>query len=257
MVRRLWRGSHVLQLYRAVEAGDPEGKEERAMTEAVLLRKLSSTPGCRHVVRCHGVVEELHGRYCDVKLVLELALCGSLGMILHSDEAGVVKTPRFWRAEDGSWAEERREHIEAREMGWLIGTAEGLRLPHSYRLTHCDVKASTGLLFDDGRVPKLADLGSCELERNRSLQFTVSCATEHIAMISRRYAPPERTSRSGPIALDNRPPVDVWSFGVLAFEILFAEKAWKEIKNDTDPAGLEKAKADMKVAHMLEHIPAK
>eukprot|EP00961_Rhodomonas_salina_P137971 1856188-Rhodomonas_salina.1 len=199
-----------------------EGKEERAMTEALLLHKMSRTPeGSQHVVHCYGVRIDEERRTRHVQLVLELAVHGSLDTILYN-----ASIPRFWRSDDSEWNLKRQGYIESRQVGWLSGVAAAICFLHDdLQLVHCDIKAGNVLLFDDGRIPKLADFGSCLLNSGQRWQGSVTVATQHGVGFTHRYQAPEREDDGA----DVLPAADIWSVALLTFEVLFATKAWGDI----------------------------
>eukprot|EP00961_Rhodomonas_salina_P128766 1734898-Rhodomonas_salina.1 len=234
-----------LKIYSARKGETKERSvEEKALTEAVLLHGITKYPdGAQHVVRCYGVNGATSGKFYEWQLVLELAPQGSLAPILYSRAE-----PRRWdptsewvRSRMGSrageqeraasrefeWKALRRPYIEFRQLEWLSGVAKALRFLHAHVVTHCDVKASNVLLFDDGRTPKLADFGCC-VQGKGVFQGTVAYATVQNAGYTERYLAPERQENK----METPRSADVWSFGLLAFEILFAEKAWKKIDDD-------------------------
>eukprot|EP00961_Rhodomonas_salina_P294092 3934271-Rhodomonas_salina.2 len=144
-----------IKLKRAAHA--QEGKEleaERGLVEAYLMRAATSvSEGRRHVVHCFGVVHKPRQTFPnpiddeepevivspEYWLVLELTLDGSLHDALHGPAA------------DAGW-------VQQREEGWLTGLAAALAFVHSVlHVTHCDVKPSNCLLFNDARYTCLRD----------------------------------------------------------------------------------------------------
>jgi hypothetical protein len=76
---------------------EKEGKEERALTEALLMQCISKTPtGGQHVVHCYGVNIVQEKRSKEVQLVLELAPYGALHSILHTRTAPCYDHGTLW-----------------------------------------------------------------------------------------------------------------------------------------------------------------
>ncbi|HET7250134.1 MAG TPA: alpha/beta fold hydrolase [Gemmatimonadales bacterium] len=98
---------------------------------------------------------------------------------------------------------------EARFFEVAIPVAEALAAAHAGKLVHRDVKPGNVLLTQDGRV-KLVDFGLAKLrEGNERLTETSA------VMGTVRYMSPEQASGA-----ELGPPSDVFSFGVLAYEML-------------------------------------
>lgn len=100
--------------------------------------------GRLHVVRCFGVVDKPGQTHVindeevivspECWLVLERAEDGSLHDALHGE-----------RSADAGWVLER-------EAAWLTGLAAALAFVHTeLHVTHCDVKPSNCLLFNNAR----------------------------------------------------------------------------------------------------------
>ncbi len=106
-----------------------------------------------------------------------------------------------------------KQHLGAREfVTLLLGVSDALGFMHKLRLLHRDV-AARNVLVDERRLPhgaKLSDLGSAHnlVDREYYRKTTV-------AELPVRWMPPEALI-SGIFTAQG----DVWSFGVLAFEVI-------------------------------------
>ena len=91
----------------------------------------------------------------------------------------------------------------------LVPIAEALGAAHEQGIVHRDVKPANVMVCDDGRI-KLADFG---LAKFRDLNWEVTRTGGVIGTVA--YMSPEQ-ARGGEVG----PPSDVFSFGVLAYELL-------------------------------------
>ena len=93
--------------------------------------------------------------------------------------------------------------------------AEGLADAHDHSIVHRDIKPANILLTNDGR-PKLTDFGLALLvEATRITMMRTPLGTV-------AYMSPEHVSGEDPI-----PQMDVWSLGVVMFEMLTGKRPFK------------------------------
>lgn len=103
---------------------------------------------------------------------------------------------------------------EFRRFGLPI--AEALGAAHDHGIVHRDVKPANVLVSDDGRV-KLADFG---LARSHELDRDVTRTAGVVGTVA--YMSPEQANGA-----EVRPTSDVFSFGVLAYELLTGQLPFK------------------------------
>jgi len=202
-----------------------EAGEERAYTEALLLGIISKLPvGPRHIVKFFGVYCTTVSRFQEIGLVLEVASEGSLDVILSGKSV-----PLFWKDGEGAWFAAREEYVKERGLGWMCGISNALRFLHEdLQIVHCDVKPGNVLLFEDGSTAKLTDFGSSYLTPDESWQFSRSVATKNGVGFTNRYKAPERIVDEKILS----PKADMWSLGLIAYEIVHGTIAWSGLRED-------------------------
>jgi serine/threonine-protein kinase len=111
----------------------------------------------------------------------------------------------------------RREPVPSNEkIGYLLQVARGLAHAHAHGVIHRDVKPANIRLLSDGTV-KIMDFGIAKLA-SAETQLT----QKGVTMGTASYLPPEQV-RGGD--LDHR--ADIFSFGVLAYEVLTYERPFQ------------------------------
>ncbi|MEM8932116.1 MAG: serine/threonine-protein kinase [Acidobacteriota bacterium] len=120
-------------------------------------------------------------------------------MLAGEDLRSIVKRREAWSLE--------------RRLDTLLQIAEGLAYAHGQGVVHRDVKPANIRILPDGRV-KIMDFGIAKLANDES-QLT----QKGVTMGTASYLPPEQV-RGGDV--DQR--ADLFSFGVLAYELLTFER---------------------------------
>ncbi|MEO1367509.1 MAG: serine/threonine-protein kinase, partial [Acidobacteriota bacterium] len=111
---------------------------------------------------------------------------------------------------------ERRAWSVAQRLDALLGIAEGLAYAHGEGVIHRDIKPANIRVDDDGRV-KILDFGIAKLANDES-----RLTQKGVTMGTASYLPPEQV-RGGDV--DTRS--DLFSFGVLAYELLTFERPFR------------------------------
>jgi len=228
------------------------GHQERALVEGFLLRLASDLPeGRQRVVRCHGVHKHKDELGRQNWVIMELAE-GSLQQALRSSES----TFWFQAGSEANLADEHEAWLQPRREQWLSDVAKALLFLHTVlRIIHCDVKSGNVLLFAEkgrsGWRAKLSDLASCYQEKREDATMLV--ATTSGMSCTRRFAAPELLANPPLVT----PKVDVWSFGMLMYEVLFRELPWTFPKylGDFEIAGEMHSKRHPQVPSPLRWTP--
>jgi len=155
---------------------------EHKMTE-YLHREVKTQSRLRHpnVLRLHYYFEDAEKVY----LLLEYASAGSLFSVLRK----------------------RRRLTEREAAPVFLDVAKGLQHLHQNGIVHRDLKPEN-ILMCDGMVAKLADFGWCaEIEKDGAPRHTFCGTMDYLSPEMVQNQPHDHT-------------VDVWSLGVLLFEML-------------------------------------
>ena len=123
----------------------------------------------------------------------------------------------FLNGEDLDKKIERRQQIEPFErVAYLVQAARGLEFAHSKGVVHRDIKPANIRVLEDGTA-KILDFGIAKLaQRHTGLTQT------GMTLGTAQYLAPEQIRGE---AID--PRTDIFSFGVLAFELLTYHKAFE------------------------------
>ncbi|MCG8462158.1 MAG: serine/threonine protein kinase, partial [Holophagales bacterium] len=103
-----------------------------------------------------------------------------------------------------------------RKLGVLVQVAEGMAYAHSQGVVHRDLKPANIRLLADGRV-KVMDFGIAKLATDES-----RLTKKGVTLGTASYLPPEQVRGSD---VDHR--ADLFSFGVLAYELLSFERPFR------------------------------
>ncbi|MEM6797483.1 MAG: serine/threonine-protein kinase [Acidobacteriota bacterium] len=123
-------------------------------------------------------------------------------MLTGKDLRAVIKARQAWSVD--------------RRLDALIQIAEGLAYAHGQGVIHRDIKPANIRVLDSGRV-KILDFGIAKLANDES-----RLTQKGVTMGTASYLPPEQV-RGGDI--DHRS--DLFSFGVLAYELLTFERPFR------------------------------
>lgn len=126
-----------------------------------------------------------------------------------------------------------------------LDISEGIHALHLSGIVHCDIKSENVLIFphgDNGFVAKVTDFDSC------IFMSQVEGGTQ-LRDATKVYSVPE-CSRI--ISLDDLPKVDIYSFGLLVWQVLLDGRNFVEILTDLveEPVSVE----DIKSRDMLKHL---
>jgi len=196
-------------LGRVYLAWDPELKRQVAIK--VIARDRWAVNEARAIARLdHRSIVKVYEVGHD-RLVMELLDGGSLQDAIEAMAAGESTHLDSLRA---------RQHC-------LVRIAEGLAYCHERGILHRDVKPGNVLFARDDEHPRLVDFGLAHLDEEESLDITQNLVG------SPAYLAPEQVD-SGETGTD--PRTDVFSFGVLIYELLTLECPFKR---DTRTATLD------------------
>ncbi|XP_023170271.2 dual specificity protein kinase zak2-like [Drosophila hydei] len=137
-------------------------------------------------------------------LVMDYAECGSLYNYLHGDE--------------------QKEYTMARALDWMIQCVQGIQHLHSMTpkpMLHRDLKTPNLLLTDNNRILKIADFGTATDLR--------TLMTSEIGTVA--YMAPEVL-----IGKNYTEKCDIYSFGIVLWEVMARRKPFHHLKNRSTPA---------------------
>jgi serine/threonine protein kinase len=161
------------------------------------LGALASLPQHPNVLRFFGVCSD-RGR--GVELVLQLAEGGSLTDVAAGFPGG-MPLPKLAR--------------------YAAGVARGLAHLHAHRLSHNDLKPDN-VLLDGAGAPLLADFGTVRLVGAVRAGSIGELGTW-------RYMAPENGIPGDPNR--GKPPADVFSFGLMLFELATGGRLWPDMSD--------------------------
>jgi predicted Ser/Thr protein kinase len=123
----------------------------------------------------------------------------------------------FLSGEDLDHKIRRRDAVPvATKVAWLVEIARGLAFAHEKGVVHRDIKPANIRVLDDGHV-KILDFGIAKLAQQQS-----NLTQAGVTLGTASYLAPEQIRGE---AVDAR--TDVFSFGVLAYELLTYEKPFR------------------------------
>ncbi|KAJ1627234.1 kinase-like domain-containing protein [Pavlovales sp. CCMP2436] len=168
------------------------------LSEAALVKTLVH----KNVIECYGCIEyrdKHEGTHCAV-ILLEYLQGGSLRARIS-----------------------RRDYDGAQALRWLIEIAEGMTYLHTVAdigIAHRDLKPDN-ILLDEHGVAKIADMGMARIaiRAPSGSPASVTCRTG-----TPRYMAPENWAGESYTY-----KVDVFSYGILAYELLSGKRAYGEL----------------------------
>lgn len=119
-------------------------------------------------------------------------------------------------------AEKRKPSIQ-QGTKWAMQIARGLYHLHQHRLAHCDLKSANVLLFEAHNAIKVSDFGSA-----RPLEKTATAAS---MAGTYRWMAPEFSNKTN-TKINQR--CDVFSYGMVLYEIFASEVPFSELDKDVD-----------------------
>mmetsp|Transcript_6954 Transcript_6954/g.18911 ORF Transcript_6954/g.18911 Transcript_6954/m.18911 type:complete len:457 (-) Transcript_6954:502-1872(-) len=124
-----------------------------------------------------------------------------------------------------------KKHSPAQGVQWLIGAARGLAHMHAHGVAHRDFKPENVLLTTDMQVAKVADFGLSRPLLNQDLMADGAAPRKMVIgggdltgeVGTARYMAPEMIHGD-----DYSVAVDVYSFGIVSWEVLSSKTAYKD-----------------------------
>ncbi len=175
----------------------------------------------RHVAikTCSAEDKETRERF-----LREAEICGNLqhrNIVTVFEFGFEEETPylvqEYLSGEDLDKKIKRRDYLPMPErILWLVQIARGLEFAHSRGIVHRDIKPANIRILDDGTA-KILDFGIAKLAQQQS-----TLTQAGITLGTAAYLAPEQI-RGEPVD----PRTDVYSFGVLAYELLAFERPFQ------------------------------
>lgn len=218
-----WTGSSVA--IKVVKDKDPSDYDVMDFILEIALLSRLNHPNVMRFWR--GSVEFINGRR-SLLMVTENIVRGGLSGLLH-----------------GHGGEPMKENLQLAQALWLsTGVARGMQYIHSCNVLHLDLK-SPNVLVDNDWTPKLCDFGLAKISALEGEEGGLQTTLRGVSPI---WAPPEMFDEQ---AEDMTERADVYSFGIVTFEILSRQLPFQEI----DQRRLPKAKFDGVLPALPKNVP--
>jgi tetratricopeptide (TPR) repeat protein len=130
-------------------------------------------------------------------------------------------------------------------IGLFLNILDAVQTAHSQLIVHRDIKPSN-VLVDKRGIPKLLDFGIAKLLEDGAAAQTRT----GLGPLTPEYASPEQV-RAQPIGT----PSDIYSLGVLLYELVTFERPYKI--GDTSPSGIERTICDTDPPRPSTRVPAR
>ncbi len=191
---------------------------------------------CLTLVWCRYVVKVIDSMRSPTLKVQEIRI------MLHMDHRNIVKMVDFYSSgsnlcivmeycQGGDLSTPMREHRmdkkffkEDQVLKWMIESLQGLEYCHDLQVAHRDIKPSNLFLDSDGSI-KLGDFGVSRILFEAIEPFTETDTRAG----TKRYMAPEVINREQYSA-----KVDIWSLGVILFEMISCTSSQYEEKGCFD-----------------------
>ncbi|KAK8836022.1 hypothetical protein M9Y10_040222 [Tritrichomonas musculus] len=154
------------------------------------------------------------------------AIVGYYGMMYKNDQVFMMteyieNISLFIKKDPVSKKREVVDLSEKNKKIILIGISRGMKYLHDHGIMHRDLKCEN-ILIDSEMHPKICDFGLSRCFPNPLLNSDDVYATSYIGSIA--YMAPELLSKKESYSCS----VDVYSFGIIAYEIVFGKIAYPE-----------------------------
>jgi serine/threonine protein kinase len=115
---------------------------------------------------------------------------------------------------------EKNQNLELnKRIKIILQVARSIDCLHQQKITHLDVKPSNFLVNEDGSIIKIADFGISKEKKTNNTSFTLKFS--HLGTSG--YQAPELFVNG-----DFGPHSDIYSFGIMMFEIVFGKSPYTE-----------------------------
>ncbi|XP_062122570.1 mitogen-activated protein kinase kinase kinase 7-like [Drosophila sulfurigaster albostrigata] len=193
----------------------PSEEEE----EMKVQREIQNLKDLEHtnIVKLYGFSKDPENKIC---IVLEYAECGSLYKYLHQTQYHIPNDLK---------------------IDWMLQCAEGMEYLHEEKTFHRDLKTKNLLLFNQYRTLKICDFGTVKEITTINTELTGTCG----------YMAPEVCENNGKYT----EKCDVFSFGIVLWEVLARKKPFYNYENINELALLNKVckGARPKISDIEEH----
>ena len=184
------------------------------MSTTAVQRELEVLSRLRHprLLSLLGLCRDLPSHEGSVALVTELMERGSLFHCLHEDNASAATADAA--SDSGAWL--GATGMTAVRLRCALDVAEGMRFLHAMQVVHRDLKSANVLVDGDGRC-KIADFGLSAFRDAGATHVTGLVGTA-------AWTAPEVL-----LGEAARPTADMYSFGVVLWELWAGRQPWVEL----------------------------